>query len=48
MIRSEYAARWVTEGGVDEQWDEYIGRLNDAGLSRYLEIYQTAYQRLKG
>lgn len=47
-IRSEYAARWVTEGGVDEQWDEYLGRLNDAGLTRYLEIYQTAYQRLKG
>lgn len=45
-IQSEYAARWVIEGGIDEQWNEYVSKLNDAGLSRYLEIYETAYARL--
>lgn len=47
-IRSEYAARWVVEGGIDDQWDAYVAQLNDAGLSRYLEIYQAAYDRLNG
>lgn len=33
-------ADWILNGGVDEQWDEYIQKLNDLGLEKYLEIKQ--------
>lgn len=38
-------AAWVTEGGVDEGWDEYVKQLNAMGLERLMEIYQDAYDR---
>lgn len=44
-ILSTYAAKWIVEGGVEDSWDEYLGELNRAGLERYLEIYQEAYDR---
>lgn len=37
-IVSEKRATWITEGGVDEEWDAYIQSLKDVGLDRYLEI----------
>lgn len=33
-------ADWILNGGVDEQWDEYIQKLNDLGLEKYIEIKQ--------
>ncbi len=39
-----FAAKWITEGGIDEEWDSYLNELNRAGLERYLEIYQDAYE----
>lgn len=42
-IWQTFTARWITEGGIEEQWDSYLTELERAGLSRYLEIYQTAY-----
>ena len=38
-------ALWVTEGGADEGWDEYVKQLNAMGLERLMEIYQDAYDR---
>jgi putative aldouronate transport system substrate-binding protein len=38
-------ALWITEGGVDEGWDEYVKKLNSMGLERLLEIYKAAYER---
>lgn len=38
-------AKWVTEGGVDEEWDAYIDQLNAMGLERLIEIYTDAYGR---
>ena len=36
-------AQWITEGGVEEEWDAYLQQLENLGLSRYLELYQQAY-----
>ena len=36
-------ASWLAYGGVDEEWDEYIKRLNDMGLEEYTKIYQDTY-----
>ena len=33
-------ADWILNGGVEDQWDEYIQKLNDLGLEKYLEIKQ--------
>lgn len=41
-------AKWVTEGGVDEEWDAYIEQLNAMGLERLIQIYTDAYNRYMG
>lgn len=41
-------AHWITEGGIDEEWDAYIEQLNVMGLERLLEIYTDAYVRFQG
>lgn len=38
-------AIWVTEGGIDEGWDEYVEQLNAMGLERLMQIYTDAYER---
>lgn len=46
-VMTTHAARWITSGGVEEEWDSYMKELNNAGLERYLEIYQQAYDARK-
>lgn len=41
-------AKWVTEGGVDEDWDTYVEQLNAMGLERLIQIYTDAYDRYMG
>ena len=33
-------ARWITEGGADEEWDQFQEDMNSIGLPRLLEIWQ--------
>lgn len=40
-------AKWVTEGGIDEDWDAYIAQLNAMDLERFVEIRLDAYNRSK-
>lgn len=40
-------ASWITDGGVDEEWDKYIDQLNKLGMERYVELFQTAFDRQK-
>lgn len=42
-ITNTFTAAWVSEGGVENGWEDYQKELERAGLSRYLEIYQEAY-----
>jgi putative aldouronate transport system substrate-binding protein len=44
----EQLARWIVNGGVEQEYDGFVRRLNDMGLPRMLEIYQKAYDRYKG
>jgi len=43
-VESQYA-KWVVDGGIDEQWDDYIATLNRMGLERYMEILQREYDK---
>ncbi|SHO47361.1 type 2 periplasmic-binding domain-containing protein [Anaerocolumna xylanovorans] len=38
-------AHWITEGGIDKGWDEYVKQLNTMGLEELMKIYQEAYDR---
>ena len=39
-------ARWVTQGGIENEWDNYIRQLNVIGLQRYIDIMMAGYNRL--
>ena len=46
-----YAPHFITvvvNGKIDQEWDDYLKRLNDMGLERVLEIYQTGADRWAG
>lgn len=34
---------WVTQGGIDNQWDSYVNEMNEIGLQTNLDIIQTYY-----
>jgi len=38
-------AKWITQGGIDEEWDSYVKQLNDMGLQKLIQIYSDAYDR---
>ncbi|MCH4887615.1 extracellular solute-binding protein [Acidaminobacter sp. JC074] len=38
-------AKWITEGGVEEDWDQYIQEIDKMGYERLMEIYQEAYDK---
>ena len=36
-------ATWVTTGGVDEEWNNYLAQLDAMQIDRVREIYQNTY-----
>ncbi|WP_208645090.1 extracellular solute-binding protein [Rathayibacter festucae] len=36
-------SQWIAEGGVDEEWDEYVAQLESVGLVQNVELWQKAY-----
>ncbi|WP_230986645.1 type 2 periplasmic-binding domain-containing protein [Cohnella fermenti] len=38
-------AKWITKGGIDQEWDGYVKKLNDMGLQKLIQIYNDAYDR---
>ena len=41
-IVTERRAHWVVDGGIEDEWDEYIASLEEVGLQEYLEIERNA------
>ncbi len=41
-VEAQYA-HWVTDGGIEEEWDDYMERLNLMGLEELVEIQTEAY-----
>ena len=41
-------AKWIVEGGIDEEWDAYCDRLEKLGWEKYLATYQGMYDRTIG
>ena len=40
-------ARWITDGGIEEEWDDYLAELERMDVDRYLELYKTAFERVE-
>ncbi len=38
-------AKWITQGGIETEWSDYLKQLETLGLSRMLKIRQAAYDR---
>ena len=38
-------AEWLIKGGIDTQWEEYLGKLKTMKLDEMIAIYQKAYDR---
>ncbi len=36
-------AEWITNGKIDEEWDEYLAELERVGINEWLEIKQAGY-----
>jgi putative aldouronate transport system substrate-binding protein len=39
-------AKWITQGGVEADWNDYLKQLDSLGLKTMLQIRQAAYDRL--
>lgn len=40
-------AGWITGGEIDAAWEDYLIELEKLGMERYVELYQTAFDRQK-
>jgi putative aldouronate transport system substrate-binding protein len=45
---SEKAASWIVNGGIEEDWDNYVAQLNKMGLQDVVAAWQSAYDRYDG
>jgi len=42
---NDMQAKWLLNGGIEKEWDGYLGKLKQMKLDDMLSIYQTAYDR---
>jgi len=42
---NQMQARWITQGGIENDWDEYIETLKAMGVERLIELRMQAYAR---
>ena len=42
---NQMRAKWLVDGGIEQEWDGYVAQLNQIGLDRMLKIYQDALDR---
>jgi len=45
QFTQEMGAKWIVDGGIEQDWEGYLQRLESMGLPRLLEIYQKVYDR---
>ena len=40
-------ASWILNGGIEEEWESYLQKMEDYGLSEYLAIKQKYFDALE-
>ncbi len=38
-------AKWISDGGIDAEWDNYLAQLKKLKVDKYLELYKKSYER---
>jgi putative aldouronate transport system substrate-binding protein len=38
-------AKWLMDGGIEQEWDTYVNKLKELKLDELLSVYQAAYDR---
>lgn len=38
-------SKWVVEGGIEKEWDDYISQLKKMGYDEFMEIQNNAFNR---
>ena len=44
-LTEERTAHWLTDGGIEEEWDQYLTDLENMGLNDVVSAWQAAYDR---
>ncbi|GIP39531.1 ABC transporter substrate-binding protein [Paenibacillus sp. J31TS4] len=44
---SKMHAKWLMQGGIDQEWDDYVKKLKDMNLDKLVQVYQESYNRYK-
>ena len=44
-LTEEKVAHWLRDGGIEEEWDQYLQDLDNMGLSEVVAAWQAAYDR---
>lgn len=42
---SQMTSKWVVEGGIDTEWDDYLAQLDKMGYQDFIKIQEEAYAR---
>ena len=42
---SQTSANWIINGGVEEEWDQYVSQLDSLGVNEVVAAWQSAYDR---
>ena len=41
-------AKWVTKGGIEDEWEQYVTTLQNSGLDQNIEIVQKGFDQYYG
>lgn len=44
-LTEERASHWLRDGGIEEEWDQYLQDLDNMGLQDVIDCWQAAYDR---
>ena len=44
-LTEERAAHWLRDGGIEDEWDQYLQNLDNMGLQEVVSAWQSAYDR---
>ena len=45
ICRTEEKLNWILNGGIEEEWDSYLEKMEKYGLSDYLSIKQKYFDQ---
>ncbi len=45
VLTEEKTAHWLTDGGIEDEWDDYVSAMDSMGLQDVVAAWQAAYDR---